>query len=76
MFFSKNKKNNVYPYKPQFYYIKVGFNGVKISKYIDSEGPDRTARFNKLIWAFAVRMCPKTRFAWYGPNELFVCKTI
>ena len=27
MFLSKNKKNNVYPYKPQFYYIKVGFKG-------------------------------------------------
>ena len=30
MFFSRNKKNNVYPCKPQFYYIKVGFKGVKI----------------------------------------------
>ena len=30
MFLSKNKKNNVYPCKPQFYYIKVGFKGVKI----------------------------------------------
>ena len=29
MFFSRNKKNNVYPCKPQFYYIKVGFKGVK-----------------------------------------------
>ena len=28
-FFSRNKKNNVYPCKPQFYYIKVGFKGVK-----------------------------------------------
>ena len=28
--FSRNKKNNVYPCKPQFYYIKVGFMGVKI----------------------------------------------
>ena len=27
---SRNKKNNVYPRKPQFYYIKVGFKGVKI----------------------------------------------
>ena len=27
---SRNKNNNVYPYKPQFYYIKVGFKGVKI----------------------------------------------
>ena len=30
MFLSRNKKNNVYPYKPQFYYIKLGFKGVKI----------------------------------------------
>ena len=30
MFLSRNKKNNVYPWKPQFYYIKVGFKGVKI----------------------------------------------
>ena len=30
MIFSRNKKNNVHPCKPQFYYIKVGFNGVKI----------------------------------------------
>ena len=29
-FLSKNKKNNVYPCKPQFYYIRVGFKGVKI----------------------------------------------
>ena len=27
MFLSRNKKNNVYPRKPQFYYIKVGFQG-------------------------------------------------
>ena len=30
MFLSKNENNNVYPRKPQFYYIKVGFKGVKI----------------------------------------------
>ena len=30
MFLSRNKKNNIYPCKPQFYYIKVGFKGVKI----------------------------------------------
>ena len=29
-FLSRNKKNNVYPCKPLFYYIKVGFKGVKI----------------------------------------------
>ena len=27
VFFSQNEKNNVYPYKPLFYYIKVGFKG-------------------------------------------------
>ena len=30
MFLSRNKKNNVYPCKNQFHYIKVGFMGVKI----------------------------------------------
>ena len=30
MFLSRNKKNNVYPCKPQFYYIKVVFKGVTI----------------------------------------------
>ena len=30
MFLSRNKKNNVYPCKPQFYNIKMGFKGVKI----------------------------------------------
>ena len=30
MFLSRNNKNNVCPCKPQFYYIKVGFKGVKI----------------------------------------------
>ena len=29
IFLSRNKKNNVYPCKPQFYYTKVGFKGVK-----------------------------------------------
>ena len=30
MFLSRIKKNNEYPCKPQFYYIKVGFKGVNI----------------------------------------------
>ena len=29
MFLSGNKKNNIYPCKTQFYYIKVGFEGSK-----------------------------------------------
>ena len=34
MFLSKNKKNNVYPCKPQFYYTKVGFKGVKLYRHV------------------------------------------
>ena len=30
--FEQKKKKNVYPCKPKFYYIKVGFKGVKIIK--------------------------------------------
>ena len=30
MFLSRNKKDSVYPCKPKFYYIKVGFKRVKI----------------------------------------------
>ena len=34
MFLSRNKKHNVYPCKPQFYYIKVGFKGSKLYRYV------------------------------------------
>ena len=34
-FFIKIRKNNVYPCKPQFYYTKVRFNGVKIICFCD-----------------------------------------
>ena len=30
IYLSRNMKNNVYPCKPQFYYIKVGFKGINI----------------------------------------------
>ena len=30
VFLIRHKKNNIYPCKPQFYYIKVVFKGVKI----------------------------------------------
>ena len=33
MFLSRNKKNNVYPSKPQFCYIKVVFKGVKRTEH-------------------------------------------
>ena len=34
MFLRRNKKINVYHCKPQFYYINVGFKGVKIIRHV------------------------------------------
>ena len=34
MFLSRNKKNNVYPCKHQFYYIKVGFKGSTLYRHV------------------------------------------
>ena len=34
MFLTRNKKNNVYPCKPQFYYIKVGFKGSELYRHV------------------------------------------
>ena len=45
MFLSRNNKNNIYPCKPQFYYIKVGFKGVKIKKEGFRDGPARPHNF-------------------------------
>ena len=33
----------------------------------DIEGPEQTARMRSLFWAFAVRICPKTRFRMAQP---------
>ena len=45
MYLSRNKKNNIYPCKPQLYYIIVGFKGIKTIKacFRDAmlkQGPD------------------------------------
>ena len=50
MFLSRNKKNNVYPYKPQFCYIKLGFKGVKIIKacFRDGKASPRTSPYRRL----------------------------
>ena len=39
------------------------FNSVQLILLLAySEGPDQTAQMRRLIWAFAVRICPMTRF--------------
>ena len=34
IFFSRNKKNNLYPCKPQFYYIKWSLRGLVIDRFM------------------------------------------
>ena len=34
MFLSRNKKNNIYPCKPQFYCIKGGLRGSKLYRHV------------------------------------------
>ena len=34
MFLNRSTKNNAYPCKPQFYYIKVGFKGSKLYRHV------------------------------------------
>ena len=34
IFLSRNKKNKVYPWKPQFYYIKVRLRGSKLHRHV------------------------------------------
>ena len=36
----------------------------------DNEDPDQTARMRRLVWAFAVRICTKTRFRLARPIYL------
>ena len=50
MFLSRNKKNNVYPCKPQFYYIKVGFKGVKIIYACFRDAVEEGSKVNDHNW--------------------------
>ena len=35
--------------------------------FADKESLDQSPQMRRLIWAFAVRICKKTRLAWRGP---------
>ena len=55
MFLRRNKKKNVYPFKPKFYYIKVGFRGSKLYRHVFV----MTARLCRFIWVFVLSYCIK-----------------
>ena len=59
MFSSRNKKNNAYPCKPQFYYIEVGFKGSTLHRHVFvmihvREGPENDIQVSQadIIEAF------------------------
>ena len=58
MFLSKNKKNNVHPWKPQFYCIKVRFKEVKIIQlcFPDMCTWSLEGRRRCLIWTFTTSL--------------------
>ena len=66
MFLSRNKKI-IYPCKPQFYYIKVGFKGGQtyIGMFCDV-----TERMRRLIVAFAVHLDSKGTFLHGSYNSI------
>ena len=81
MLFQQNMKNNVYPCKPQFYFIKVGFKGSKLyrsvfevlSKMCPVKILIRLREMRRLIWIFAGRTCSKVRFLALRLNYLTTC---
>ena len=50
IFLSRNKKNNVYPCKPQFYCIKVGFKGGGGQKYIGIFRDVHCSHWRHVLW--------------------------
>ena len=71
MFLSKNKKNNVYPCKPQFNYIKVGFKGVKsIYVYGMSRNASRNARRINRLGPVSIKTTGRyLRTGFYGHHQ-------
>ena len=68
MFLSRNKKNNVYPCKPQFYCIKGGFKGVKTIQVCFRDAGDEN-NYPQTILKLSFRATKKTAYA----NKFFVC---
>ena len=66
MVLSRNKKTNVYPYKSQFYYMKVGFKRVKIilACFRDESNQNRLKdskgnKISALWWSMGIYFTPQ-----------------
>ena len=68
---SRNKKNNVYPCKPQFYYIKVGFKEAKIYRRVfvmtssRKDGADCFYFFICLFFFYFINLFIFFFFCWF-----------
>ena len=58
-------KNNVYPCKPQFYYIKVGFKGVNIIKVCFRDGIIRASTFHSYALKYPIILLADSK----GPDQ-------
>ena len=47
IFLNRNKKNHIYPYKPQFYYTEMGFKGSKVYRHVFVMTPKEWEMRNK-----------------------------
>ena len=68
IFLSWNRKTNVYPCKPQFYNMKVGFKGVKIVKacFRDGYSTEPCSAYMNRVWR---SRC----FYWINQTPSWVC---
>ena len=63
MFLSRNKKNNVYPCKPQFYYKKWGLRGSKLYRHV-------------FLMASGYEGPAKSFVTWFGLLQCYVLSNI
>ena len=70
MFLSGNKKNYVYPCKPQFYYIKVGFKGFWKAGF--SKRNEFAAVWTKLL-PFRIDPLSEGRRTWCAVEQIRSC---
>ena len=71
MFLSRNKKNNVYPCKPQFYYIKVGLRGSKLYRH----GFEMLIIIIFNVWQKTAKSTIRLHWcvSWFGPSLCAYC---
>ena len=71
MLLSRNKKNNVYPYKPHFYYIKVGFKGSKLYRHVLLSVSEDRSYVNLTLETASSKLLMRQSLSL--PGEFYLC---